>query len=118
MISVKKLSMEFAVCDQYKERRADVSFQLAFSRLELFANRLWQPSEPDVVDVVYGRIWLHSLELEHRLNCTTVADALAGIDFCDAGTKNVSNTSYCRFEKFYVDQECIVSVPFYHCISP
>jgi hypothetical protein len=63
--------------------RRNVSFQLAYSHLETIANRLWKNSEPDGVDVVYGRIWLHSLELAHRLSRTTVADVLAGIDFSD-----------------------------------
>ena len=58
-----------------------VSFQLAFSQLEILANRLWKTSDPDSVDFVFGRIWLHSIELAHRLNSTTVADILASIDF-------------------------------------
>lgn len=70
-------------CSQCSRRHEGVSFQLAFSRLEIFANRLWKIAEPDTVDVVYGRIWLHSLELAHRFSSTTVADALAGIHFTD-----------------------------------
>lgn len=36
---------------------------------------------PDKVDFVYGRIWLHTLELAHRWKQTTAEDVLAGIDF-------------------------------------
>lgn len=58
-----------------------ISFQLAFSHLEIFANQLWRTSLPDKVDFVYGRIWLHTLELAHRWKQTTAEDVLAGIDF-------------------------------------
>jgi hypothetical protein len=75
--------MEITRCLEPDWRKERVSFHLAFSHLETLANRLWKISEPDGVDVVYGRIWLHSLELANRLSHTTVADVLAGIDFTE-----------------------------------
>jgi hypothetical protein len=79
-------TMDITRCFESEWRHEPVSFHLAFSHLETLANRLWKTSEPDGVDVVYGRIWLHSLELAHRLSQTTVADVLAAIDFTDKQT--------------------------------
>ena len=76
-------SMEASSCSQWIRRSKGVSFELAFSHLEIFANRLWKNAELDEGDAIYGRIWLHSLELAQRFNCTTVADVLAGINISD-----------------------------------
>lgn len=47
---------------------------------------------PDKVDFVYGRIWLHTLELAHRWRQTTAADALAGIEFSCTDSKDSNST--------------------------
>ena len=73
-----------------------ITIKFATSKLEMLANRLWKSGEPHDLDYVYGRIWLHSLELAHYFGSATAEEYLRGlvghcVAFCRA-IYNYNNT--------------------------
>lgn len=56
-----------------------ITIKFATSKLEMLANRLWKSGEPHDLDYVYGRIWLHSLELAHYFGSATAEEYLRGL---------------------------------------
>ena len=65
----------------------------AQASMQILANRLWKPVVPDRIDFVYGRIFLHSNQVNDRLRTNTTTDVLTGLKFCQEGDSDREKTA-------------------------